>query len=591
MNGNRRNKLKVTYYSSFLILVVIPILCITIVSIAIVKRMMLHSAMDKIELAQKNVERILTEEINSISLRLAHLVHANNNEVLSLAARTDTEDLEVKYNYTKVLSEAFNYVMIPNEDIVASVFYFKDGKYTYMKDDISISKEELEQTQWYQDTLSHKNSVSIRSYSYNITYSLDNRNQFILAAGLAPDTIIDRTNKIEAIMLFAKSRADNLIRDYNKEKDLGNMFLVDSENNFLINMEEEEEELFRTTEKIIGTTKNRTDRRYTHVTNQIPETDWKLISVIDSKILLAEFNKIEQMIIITMLALFLLFHIFSGMFLKQIVHPVNELIQGLKQVENGSLDVHISICGQSEIRTMIHSFNQMVRRLKISIYDNEKNQQKKHEAEIRALQSQINPHFLVNTLSSIRFMAQVSKFDGIKNMAEALMKILSCSFRQNASFYSVKEEIEVLECYIFLMKVRYSDGFEYMLDIQEECMNVQIPRLILQPIVENCIVHGFCEMEDIGQISLRVYSEGSNLYINIEDNGKGITEERIEEIFHPKEDNEDNYNIGISNVYNRLKLNYGDLCEMKIESQIDCYTKTTIKIPIKGLHNEEREHV
>lgn len=114
MNGNRRNKLKVTYYSSFLIFVVIPILCITIVSIAIVKRMMLHSAMDKIELAQKNVERILTEEINSISLRLAHLVHANNNEVLSLAARTDTEDIED--NGKGITEERIEEIFHPKED-------------------------------------------------------------------------------------------------------------------------------------------------------------------------------------------------------------------------------------------------------------------------------------------------------------------------------------------------------------------------------------------------------------------------------------------------------------------------------------------
>ena len=85
---------------------------------------------------------------------------------------------------------------------------------------------------------------------------------------------------------------------------------------------------------------------------------------------------------------------------------------------------------KSEIRTMIHSFNRMVRELKASIEENEQVQQKKHQAEVRALQSQINPHFLVNTLNSIRFMAQVSKFDGIRKMAEALIKILSCSFRE-----------------------------------------------------------------------------------------------------------------------------------------------------------------
>ena len=105
--------------------------------------------------------------------------------------------------------------------------------------------------------------------------------------------------------------------------------------------------------------------------------------------------------------------------------------------------MHIAPKGQSEIRVMIHSFNQMVRQLKILIKENEQQQLKKQEAEMKALQSQINPHFLVNSLSSIRFMAQVSRFEGIRKMAEALIKILSCSFRSNQSTYTIKEELEI----------------------------------------------------------------------------------------------------------------------------------------------------
>ena len=94
---------------------------------------------------------------------------------------------------------------------------------------------------------------------------------------------------------------------------------------------------------------------------------------------------------------------------------------------------------------------------------------------MRALQSQINPHFLVNTLSSIQFMAQVAKFDGIKNMAEALIKILSCSFRSNISFYTAAEEIDVLKSYVYLMKIRYSDGFDVIYEIDESVLDVKLP--------------------------------------------------------------------------------------------------------------------
>lgn len=114
-------------------------------------------------------------------------------------------------------------------------------------------------------------------------------------------------------------------------------------------------------------------------------------------------------------------------------------------------------------------------------------------------------------------------------------------------------------------------------------MEDRVPRLILQPIIENCIVHGFSEMEDIGEIQLRAYHEEDKLCIVIEDNGKGMTEAQIREILKPKEDKEDNYSIGISNVYSRLKLNFGETCEMKIVSEPGKYTRTTIEIPRKSM--------
>ena len=129
-----------------------------------------------------------------------------------------------------------------------------------------------------------------------------------------------------------------------------------------------------------------------------------------------------MLVIIAALMLHFLIYFHITFFGKNIIHPVNDIIQGLKVVQTGNLDVHITPKGQSEIRNMIHSFNQMVRRLKILIKENEQQQLKKQEAEMKALQSQINPHFLVNSLSSIRFMAQVSRFEGIRKNGRSIDK-------------------------------------------------------------------------------------------------------------------------------------------------------------------------
>ena len=217
----------------------------------------------------------------------------------------------------------------------------------------------------------------------------------------------------------------------------------------------------------------------------------------------AAYNQVMGISILVISLLLLLFYLFSRYFLGQIIAPLHSVVEGMREMEEGNLTVHVEPAGQSEIRTMIHSFNRMVRELKASIEENERVQQKKHQAEVRALQSQINPHFLVNTLNSIRFMAQVSRFDGIRKMAEALIKILSCSFRGSISFYTVREELDVLDSYIYLMKIRYSDGFEVEYQIDRGCLDYKMPRLILQPIVENSIVHGLAEKEDdIGHLKI-----------------------------------------------------------------------------------------
>lgn len=297
--------------------------------------------------------------------------------------------------------------------------------------------------------------------------------------------------------------------------------------------------------------------------------------------LTAAYNRVMGISLLVISLLLLLFYLFSRYFLGEIITPLHSVMEGMKEMEEGNLTVHVEPAGQNEIRTMIHSFNRMVRELKASIEENERVQQKKHRAEVNALQSQINPHFLVNTLNSIRFMAQVSRFEGIRRMAEALIKILSCSFRGSISFYTVREELDVLDSYIYLMKIRYSDGFEVEYHIDQGCLDYKMPRLILQPIVENSIVHGLAEKEDdIGHLKISLKEEVESLLFTVEDDGRGMTQEEIEALLHPKErEEDDNTSIGIENVLGRLKLNFGERGQVWMESRIGRYTRTFLRIP------------
>ena len=579
---DKRFSLKTVYYRSFLLLIVIPILLVSVISLTLTRYIMERSAITNIRNAQASIESSLSKAIRDISLQLSHLVYVNDGEVMELASGMDSGDQQQRYDSRNRLSEVFRVAMVPSQDTISAMFYLKDGCTVYLKDEIRIPKEVMEQEAWYRQALAGPNVVSVGAFDtsrQNLTYSRLKSGEFVLAAAFSPDYQADRSGKMEMVSLFSVTHVGEVIRGFNRDEQLGTTFILDSSGSLIFagdRYQEASRLLKGLTSKEAGVYKTAFDAQgngrrqgYTIVVSDVEENGWKIVSCVRTARLTASYNQVTLASILVISLLFLLFYLFSRYFLGQIITPLHTVVEGMKEMEEGNLTVHVEPAGQSEIRTMIHSFNRMVRELKASIEENEQVQQKKHQAEVRALQSQINPHFLVNTLNSIRFMAQVSKFDGIRKMAEALIKILSCSFRGSISFYTVREELDVLDSYLYLMKIRYSDGFEVVYDIDETCLDCKVPRLILQPIVENSIVHGLAEKEDdIGHLTVRLKASGDSLIFTVEDDGRGMTEEEIRQLLTPRERAEgDNTSIGVENVLSRLKLNFGSRYGIRMESQ------------------------
>lgn len=591
---NKRFSLKTVYYRSFFLLIVIPILLVGVVTLGIIRYMMEKSAIANIQNAQASIETSLSESVRDISLQLSHLVFVNNGEIMGLVSGMDTDDKEQRYDFSSRLDEMFRVSMVPSQDTVSAMFYLKSGNTVYLKDEVILSREEIGRENWYLQALEHKNVVSVGAFDtarQTITYSRLKKGEFVLAAALAPDYQADRSGKLEMVSLFSVTHVGEVIRRYNRDEQLGTTFILDREGRLLFAGDRSQEAerlmkglpstqagIYRTPVDAQGTGHV---MNYTAVVSSVEENGWKVVSMVSTSRLTAAYNRVMGISLLVISLLLLLFYLFSRYFLGEIITPLHSVMEGMKEMEEGNLTVHVEPAGQNEIRTMIHSFNRMVRELKASIEENERVQQKKHRAEVNALQSQINPHFLVNTLNSIRFMAQVSRFEGIRRMAEALIKILSCSFRGSISFYTVREELDVLDSYIYLMKIRYSDGFEVEYHIDQGCLAYKMPRLILQPIVENSIVHGLAEKEDdIGHLKISLKEEVESLLFTVEDDGRGMTQEEIEALLHPKErEEDDNTSIGIENVLGRLKLNFGERGQVWMESRIGRYTRTFLRIP------------
>lgn len=594
MPSRKKNtsSLKQTYYRTFVFLVVVPLLLVFMGTMAVLSYRMRQSSLENIETYQESLADTLKREIDENSLQMAHFVYSQDGSFLELAEKITAASGSIQYNYNQQLSEGFQMAMVPAQDIVGGTFYMKNGAQVHMKENILLSTSAVRGTKWYQRALKKQNVVTVGAYDTSevrLTANKQKSRQLILVSALSPDPTLDKGGQVEMTAFYTVSKAGSSMKQKKRNEVLGTTVLLDDEGTLLFSGSETVADYFAQhgAEFAAGTVEYKaspdggTPARYLFQTRIVSGCGWKLVTVVRSSLLTQGMNRIGAWLSLVILALLGLFCLFSQYFLNGIVKPVQAVAEGMEQLVNNDLNVQVQPMGQPEIRNLMESFNQMVLSLKNMLDVNEEAQRRKHRAEIQALQSQINPHFIVNTLNSIRFMAQVAGYAGIQKMAESLIKIVSCSFRSNISFYSLREELDVLDSYIYLMKIRYADSFEVSYDVDPACLEYKLPRLLLQPVVENSITHGFTEMEEeLGQIDVTARREGDALCLMVRDNGCGMTQEQIAQILHGRaRAADDNTSIGLENVLARIRLNFGGKARMEIESEPGQYTQTTIRLP------------
>lgn len=368
LKGSRKHRsLKTIYYSSFITLVIVPIVIVLILSLTILNRVFRRQALENVERAQEAVAAELISDIEQISIRLAHMAYTNNNELLVLAAETDTPDYSRRYQSVQKLNEAASYATEPVKDIVSVAFYMKDGNQTFFKNDILIPTETIREEAWYVRALKDKNRVVIGSYDTNRAevYHGGAADSLVLVAALAPDVVLDRSQKIEMLSFFQVTGASDKIKTYNagyrqKKNKIGYTRIVDERGQNVYQPQSVPEEVLE-------------DSAYIRVETplEVSGNDWKLESYVKQKELTADYRTVAAMLLLAMLIVLALYTGFSRYFLKQIIQPVEQMSRDLKKVEEGGLDIHLTPAGQGEVRAMLHSFNAMVRRLRALITDYE----------------------------------------------------------------------------------------------------------------------------------------------------------------------------------------------------------------------------
>ena len=318
---------------------------------------------------------------------------------------------------------------------------------------------------------------------------------------------------------------------------------------------------------------------YLGIWDKMYRTEWYVLVLIPYLYIDSVSNSTTLFILLIGLAVLTLGFSIAAVINASIVNPLNRILTYTVRLRNGEFHSKIEDHGEDEIHQLAEAFNcttDEISRLMLGI---QKQSEQKARLEFDALQAQINPHFLANTLNTISYLAQLRGMDNIKSISDALMNILLVSMGKESKIITVEKEISYVKDYLLIQSYRYPDFYQVEFDIPKELMEYKIPKFVLQPIVENAVVHGVTQLEGAeGKVTVKGSLKEKDINICVTDNGPGISEEKAAGLLKGHADDKGICGLGVKSVDQRLKLLFGPQYGLTIESRPGL-TEVNIRFP------------
>ncbi len=483
--------------------------------------------------------------------------------------------------------EYLNTILATREDILNIYLVTTDG--TILSNDpdavIKDTANPLEQS-YYKDAVATKELVISESHIQNIALG---KYPWVVTCSRA----VYNGDELLGVILIDLNFS--LIEDMVSRiviGDKGYLFIIDSSGNIIYHpkleliysgIKEEPIELLLQSEKTMVDAVDGTQAVQFLVTDS-EYSDWKVIGKIYNQDLNSYSKTLRDFFVILILVTLVISLILAAMIAGNILRPVKSLLHGMAKFQGGDLDVQVEVESQNELGILTHTFNTMTRRIKSLIDTNKNVERMKRKSELDALQAQINPHFLYNTLDSIVWMGEAGKSEEVVKMTSALSKLFRISISKGQEFITIKQEIEHVESYLIIQKMRYGDKLDYYIDVEPHLLSHRILKIVIQPLVENSIYHGLKKMPGMGTIYISIYQKcnglGEYICVEIRDDGVGMDEEKVKQLRAGKIQSEKKSGgVGVHNVDQRIKLYYGEEYGVDIESELFEGTCVKIQLP------------
>ena len=318
--------------------------------------------------------------------------------------------------------------------------------------------------------------------------------------------------------------------------------------------------------------------------------NWRVVGVSSVQELITDgLQEVLRISVISALFILAAMLMLSVLLSQMLSKPIQNLVSAMRSFERDADNFSYEpVMGVREVQNLSVSFEHMVRRIQKLMATVRSEEINLRKTELKALQAQINPHFLYNTLDSISWMCEQGKNAEAVLMVNALARLFRISISRGHELIPIRSEVQHAQSYLQIQSVRYKDQFSYEFDVEEGCLEYLCNKITLQPIIENAIYHGVNGLVDEGRIVIRVFSREDDIFFTVEDNGVGMEPEQIEEIFRRKPDGKSG--IGIKNVNDRLKIWFGEKYGVTITSVPDEGTRVTVRMPKVREESEYEKH-
>ena len=580
----------------FVILSIVPTILIIVVANEIYSRSLYERSEQLISQNAKQHDMIVSERMGNYKDSFFELI--TEKDFINLAASINEEDklytADIQNMQTMLQSAVYSLSYVRSVVFIADNYLYVSYSKWYGRNEIPLWLT-ADSRQKIREDIKDPRRAKITS-AYNLLGEAGQNDLVILLAMPVRNLM---TKERSGLLIYAISN-QMLLDQQGAANDEGVETVVTDADGFILNGTSGSAIGKNLTEYLEEQYKN---KNYYKIDQEIDDTGWTASYIVDKDVQRRDVRNFNQMVLLLTLVImgisFAVVIRFTGRYIGEI-RKIGDAIENYDPDESRSLKVHLN--QNDDLYLISHQFNRMVDRnnslveaLKQKNNEIQEASERQKNAEIKALEAQINPHFLYNTLDSINWRAIDAGEEEISDMLGILGSLLRYSISNINGIVPLSVEIEWLKKYVFLQRERFNDSFDCVYDVAENCLDYPIYKMLLQPLIENSILHAFRETKEGGIITVKAFiREDQKLQISIKDNGSGMSCEQLENLRKNILEKKalDSRSIGISNVVNRLKIYYYDEAEIRVESELGYGTELVLVIPEtkqSSFEDEERE--